>query len=463
VTALVESGGYAYQCGGNVQHMTSHLLPELDGAIALPFCPFHLQQRGSEGLLWDPGQSDVVKATMPALRSLPERGDLDCDVSELEAQAALALKQAPVIETAAIFGGYLLRHFGHFCHESLSRLWWLGEGDQRNPVSQAICRGLRDQGLDVYFFMPTWLDSGKDLLPYMREILAGLGLAKERIRIITEPLVFSRLLVPAQLWGFDLDALAIDQRFGCDSRAMMRALFAGFQRCRPADQPEPIVGGESAGKVFVTRSGLSATLGRPIGDGWLDEVLQDAGYLVFKPERFSIQRQIDVFAAARELVFIDGSSMYLLWFTRLQPDVRITIILRRRQGAWMITKVRDLMPIHLPIRWQVINEVIGEELTSANDWESNNLLDLGAIARQLLAPRPVRAPALAEQALGRNLQELAAQLGPEPMARILEVLIRRCLVAEPPPPRRWLSRLSQRLSQSLRRLRRFGPWRGHQL
>jgi hypothetical protein len=364
--------------------------------------------------------------------------------------------QAPVIETAAIFGGYLLRHFGHFCHESLSRLWWLGEGDQQNPASQAICRGLRGQGLDVYFFMPTWLDSGKDLLPYMREILAGLGLAEGRIRIITEPLVFSRLLVPAQLWGFDLDAQAIDQRFGCDSRAMMRSLFAGFQRCSPADQPVLIGGGAPAGKVFVTRSGLSATLGRPIGDGWLDEVLRDAGYLVFRPERFSIQRQIDVFAAARELVFIDGSSMYLLWFTRLQSDVRITIILRRRQGAWMITKVRDLMPINLPIRWQVINEVIGEDLTSANDWESHNLLDLGAIARQLLAPRPLRASAQAQQALGRNLQELAAQLGPEPTARILEVLIRRFVVAEPQPPRSLLSRIRQRLG----RLRRLGLRRG---
>jgi hypothetical protein len=438
--------------------MTSHLLTELDGAIALPSCPFHLQQRGSEGLLWDPHRGDVVEVALSGLRSVPARRELECDVRELQAQAGRAQQQAPVIETAAIFGGYLLRHFGHFCHESLARLWWLGAGDQQHQISRDTCKALQDQGLDVYFFMPTWLDSGKDLLPYMREILAGLGLAEERIRIIAEPLVFSRLLVPAQIWGFDLEALAIDQRFGCDSRAMMRSLFAAFQRCSPADQLEPIGGGAPAGKVFVTRSGLSPTLGRPIGDGWLDEVLRDAGYFVFRPERFGIQSQIDVFASARELVFIDGSSMYLLWFTRLRSDVRITIILRRRQGAWMITKVRDLMPINLPIRWQVINEVIGEELTSANDWESHNLLDLGAIARQLLAPRLVRASALAEQALGRNLQELAAQLGPEPMARILEVLIRRCLVAEPQPPRRLISRLSQRL----RRLLRFGFRRGRQ-
>lgn len=440
--------------------MTSHLLTEWEGAIALPSCPFHLQQRGSEGLVWDPGQGDVMKAALPALRSLPERSELDCDVRELEAQAVRALEQAPVIESAAIFGGYLLRHFGHFCHESLSRLWWLGGGDQQHQASQEACRRLQNGGLDVYFFMPTWLDSGKDLLPYMRDILVGLGLAEARIKIMSEPLVFSRLLVPAQVWGFDLDARAVDQRLGCDSRAMMRSLFVGFHGGIPADQPAPIRApirdGAPARKVFVTRSGLAATLGRPIGDGWLDEVLKEAGYLVFSPERFSIQRQIEVFAAARELVFIDGSSMYLLWFTRLLSDVQITIILRRRQGAWMIAKVRDLMPLNPPIRWRVIDEVVGEELTSANDWESHNLLDLGAIARQILAPRPIKASAHAEQALGRNLQELASQLGPEPMGRILEVLIRRFLVAEPRPPRRLLSRFRQRLRSVLR----LGPWGG---
>ena len=361
-----------------------------------------------------------------------------------------------MIESAAIFGGYLLGHFGHFCHESLSRLWWLGEGDQQHRASQEICRGLQDGGLDVYFFKPTWFDSCKELLPYMREILVGLGLAEARIRIITEPLVFSRLLVPAQVWGFELDARAVDQRLGCDSKAMMRSLFAGFHGGFPADQSAPIRDGAPARKVFVTRSGLATALGRPIGDGWLDEVLKDAGYLVFNPEKFSIQRQIEVFAAARELVFIDGSSMYLLWFSRLHADVRITTILRRRQGAWMLTKVRDLLPLNPAIRWRVIDEVVGEGLTSSNDWESHNLLDLGAIARQILAPLPIKPSAQAEQALGRNLQELAAQLGPEPMGRILEVLISRFLVAEPRPPRRLLSRIRQRL----RSLLRLGPWRG---
>ena len=116
------------------------------------------------------------------------------------------------------------------------------------------------------------------------------------------------------------------------------------------------------------------------------------------------------------------------------------------------------MPLNLPIRWRVFDQVVGEELTSANDWESHNLLDLGAIARQILAPLPIKPSAQAEQALGRNLQELAAQLGPEPMGRIVEVLIRRFLVAEPQPPRRLRSRIHQRL----RSLLRLGRWGGPQ-
>jgi hypothetical protein len=428
-------------------HLPQSLLREAKDVVALPRFSFELQQRGMQGLLIDSQQRDLVEASLPALWSLPQRSDLQLDSGELDAQLTHAFCEAAVVEEAAIFGGYLYRHFGHFCHESLSRLWWLGEGDQQHGLSREVCGLLRDQQLDVYFFTP------KDLLPYMQEILTGLGLGSERIRIMTKPLLFRRLLMPAQAWGLDYDYSAIDQRLGCDGKALMRSLFAGFHRLAPSEPSSQSAAAAPAKKVYVTRSGLPVQLGRPIGDRWLDEVLRDAGYLVFNPEQHSVRRQVEVFSEAAELVFVDGSAMYPLWFARLRPEVRITIILRRSQGLWMLNKVRDLMPTSCSIRWQVIDAIVAQDLTSANDWQSHNLLDLGAIARQILAPRPVRESAQAEQALSRNLQELATQLGPEPMGRILEVLIRRFLVVEPRPQRRLISRLSQ----CLRRLLRFGP------
>ena len=433
-------------------HLLEGLLREAKDVIAIPRFPFELQGRVMKGLLIDSQQEDLVESALPAIQTLPQRSDLKLDSGELDAQLTHALGEAGVVEEAAIFGGYLIRHFGHFCHESLSRLWWLGEGDPQHELSREVCRALRDQQLDVYFFMT------KDLLPHMQDILAGLGLGSERIQIMTKPLLFRQLLVPAQAWGYNIDSNILDQRLGCDGKALIRSLFAEFHHLPPAEPSLQVAAAAPAKKVYVTRSGLPFQLGRPIGDRWLDEVLRDAGYLVFNPEQHSIHRQVEVFSEAAELVFVDGSAMYPLWFARLRPGVCITIILRRSNGLWILNKVRDLMPTSLSIRWRVIDAVIAQDLTSSNDWQSHNLLDLGAIARQILSPGPVRASAKAEHALGRNLQELATQLGPEPLGRIVEVLIRRYLVAEPQPPRRLRSRISQRL----RSLLRLGRWGGAQ-
>jgi hypothetical protein len=410
--------------------MPSPLLAEVQAALALPSFPFHLHARGSEGLIWDSRQQGIVERALSGLRSLPRLDQLQVDAVALEQQVALARLQADEVQEPAIFGGYLLRHFGHFCHESLARLWWLGAGDPQHPQSREICRYLQAQPGDVYFFMPPWLDQGKELLPYMKQILEGLGLDQRRIRVIVKPVIFRKLLVPAQAWGFDIPTATLDQQLRCDSRSLMRSLFAGFHD-GPSALPAPLPERPSpAPKVYVTRTGLPASMGRPIGDTWLDEVLKDAGYLIFSPEQHSIEHQVRVFAEASELVFIDGSAMYLLWFAKLRPHARITMILRRRQGRWMGNKVRELLAASPPIRWRTIDAVLAEDLTSGNDWQSQNLLDLGLIARQLLAPRPVRPSATAEQALARDLNTLATQLEPETIARVLQALWRKALVPD---------------------------------
>ena len=114
----------------------------------------------------------------------------------------------------------------------------------------------------------------------------------------------------------------------------------------------------------------------------------------------------------------------------------------------MSNKVRALMPVSVPIHWRVIDEVIGEELTSGKDWESHNLLDLHAIARRVLAVRQLKPSPQAEQALVGNLEALAAELRPEDLARILQVLIGRMVS---PKPRRTAG-LRTRLLQGFRSL-----------
>lgn len=143
-TTAVCSPPYASpRAGVNTQILGAHLLRELHGVVALPACRFHLHGRGTQGLIWDPLANDLVVSALPAVVSLPARREIQLDAAELEAQAGQASAQAPTLERTAVFGGSLLRHFGHFCHESLARLWWLGQGIRAAPSAKPSAQTFR--------------------------------------------------------------------------------------------------------------------------------------------------------------------------------------------------------------------------------------------------------------------------------------------------------------------------------
>ena len=397
--------------------MTSRLLLVRNNVIALPAFAYSLQERTTEGLCWDQEREEIVIEAVNALNTLPDCGDVNYDSTLLKNELKSATDEVQNIETNAVFGGCLIRHFGHFCHESLSRLWWLASGDNSSESVKDICLTLREMEADVYFFMPRWLDDGKDLLPYMNEILAGLGLSANRIRIIDRPVRFSRLLIPAQIWGFNLSWQSIDHYFCCNSRNMMMSLFANFQ---PKITTEISF---QSDKIFVTRSGLPLHLGRLIGDLLLDHMLASAGYYIFYPEKFSIKNQINVFSKAKNLVFIDGSSLYLLWFSRLHKSAKISVILRRKQGMWICDKVRELLPNNCSIEWLFIDELIGENVTSLRDWESHNVVNLGNIVYRLTGNVSVKLSDTAHEALSTYVNDLVSHNSSAQLSGILHLLI----------------------------------------
>jgi hypothetical protein len=117
--------------------------------------------------MWNPERQEIVVEALPAISTPPLREEVVFDPRELVAEALHSAAGIEPIEETAIFGGYLLRHFGHFCHESLGRLWWLSQGDGAPGAVQAVSRRLQEEKANVYFFTPPWLDSGKDLLSSM--------------------------------------------------------------------------------------------------------------------------------------------------------------------------------------------------------------------------------------------------------------------------------------------------------
>lgn len=425
-----------------MNEMASPLLRGFDGVLALPSARFSVDARETEGLIWDPAPERIVAEALPTLFTYPPQDALRWDDAGLRSAARQAGVEAETLAAPAIFGGCLIRHFGHFLHESLSRLWWLAPlADLEGPAKEAALRLQQLEG-DVVFFMPRWLDEGKTLLPYMEEILGLLHLPASRIRILQRPLRFRELWIPACVWGFGSDARAVDRQLGCDSRALLRHLLASSQRpASPAPQPA------ATAKLYVSRSGLPISLGRLLGDVVLDPLLEAAGYTVFHPERSSIAEQIRLYGQASDLIFMDGSSLYLLWLAKLRPGTRVRLILRRQQGRWMSEKVLELLPGAAHIRWEIIDALQGEALTSPNDWESHNVADLAALLRQLGIEAPAELPKPAEEALAAYSHTLLEQSSPEQLARVLQALL-TSLATDPrrPPSRR------DRLYRKVRRL-----------
>nr|WP_254216884.1 glycosyltransferase family 61 protein [Synechococcus sp. CCY 9618] len=407
--------------------------------------------------MWDPQASDIVVEALHAVRTPPRRQDADLDDNRLAAAVPEARNGGRCIEGPAIFGGNLIKHFGHFLHECLGRLWWLGDpaslpASAREPARELIS-GLRDGNACVHFFVSRWLEPTTDLSPYMDEVLVALGLPRERIRILREPVRFEQLLIPAQSWGFDYDEPAWNAHLGCDCRRLMRSLLAGYRIPAEAEagrQPAPE-------KLYVSRSGLPMPMGRLIGDVVLDRVLTDAGYGLYQPERHSIADQIRSYSQARDLVFMDGSALYLLWFSRLRPGTRISVILRRREGHWMCAQLRRLLPETPGLRWRVLDALIGERLTSEKDWESHNLADIASLARQLV-PAGGLSPEVMEPLLASYVEAVVDDCSDIQVKGILRGLIHHLLVAPGAAVRRraWPgARLRQRLGRLLRRVLTF--------
>lgn len=419
--------------------LTSPLLSSFENVLALPQVRFFQDGRRPEGLIWDPVRKDLLDEALPNLHTLPPRQALQLDEEALIPLAAQSWQEAETLEEPAIYGGFLIRHFGHFIHESLSRLWWLAPGEGMERPAQDASQLLQHLDADVVFFMPEWLDNGKDLLPYMEEILALLGLPARRIRILQRPLRFRQLWIPACVWGFATHPQTLDQRLGCDSRGLMRHLLASAQVEAPALDPP--------GRVYVSRSGLPLSLGRLIGDVLLDPLLADAGYRVFQPENVSLAEQIRVYSQAKDLIFMDGSSLYVLWLAKLQPGTRVRVILRRRQGRWMCQQLQELLPAAATLDWEVVDALRAEALTSGQDWESHNVADLASLLKHLLGAVPSVLPEAAQEVLASYSQQLVQDSSPEQLARVMEALM-TALATEGP---KRLSR-PKRLYQKIRRL-----------
>jgi len=203
------------------------------------------------------------------------------------------------IEEPCVWGGYLETSFGHLVAEHLPRL----------PFA------LAERPKDLFLFTAHPSHTAATLPAHVWDILAWLGLPRERARVVTSPVVAAELRAGAQaemLW----------------QSAPGPAYLAELDRIAARNGLEP----EPRPVLYVTRAGMATRgQGGHLGEGYLVAVLRSLGIAVIDPATLPVRAQLAAYAGARHLVFAEGSAIHgrqLLGYR----DQTIHV-LRRRSGS----------------------------------------------------------------------------------------------------------------------------------
>ena len=170
------------------------------------------------------------------------------------------------IAEESIYGGFLFSHFGHFILESLARLW--------------VCQTVLDTPI---VFASTDRPNNWQL-----EIFEILGLI-DRIRILREPTVFRKLIVPD---------------VGYRIQDYMHPDHAEFLGCSVPNE-----GKEITRPLWLSRAGLPAQ-DRIEGEKKVESVLLKSGWNVIHPETLPVSHQLAFIGRAPIVAGVEGSALH---------------------------------------------------------------------------------------------------------------------------------------------------------
>jgi hypothetical protein len=95
--------------------------------------------------------------------------------------------------------------------------------------------------------------------------------------------------------------------------------------------------------------------------------------------------------------------------------------------------LHELLPDADRIHWRLLDELLGEELTSDKDWESHNLADFAALARQLAPAVPFPSEAV-KRGLDAYAQQLVRDSSQEQVIGIVRGLLAELLLKDRSQP-----------------------------
>lgn len=195
-----------------------------------------------------------------------------------------------------LYGGVARVHFGHFLTETISRLWALDHLEA--PVDSIILQPIYHRSAKRLF--------GKTLREIVEVLSNGVP-----IQAFDTPMRAEELVVPSQGVG----------HFGWSTGTPEFRQFVRnrFEARFKANGPE---------KLYISRARLEKCDRHLDQEDQIEEMMVNAGYTIFHPERYTIREQAEHYLAARMIVGGDGSAFHFAAHL-LQPGTKVGLIKRR--------------------------------------------------------------------------------------------------------------------------------------
>jgi capsular polysaccharide biosynthesis protein len=207
----------------------------------------------------------------------------------LAVQASAAAQATEQLEGEHVYAGRFHLHFGHFLVETLSRFWWLGDGELG--------------GRKILIHGPDHLDGYFDL-PWLRTLMEAMQLSRQDFSWSNHPVRYRQVATPMPAFAPQSHA---HRAFVTLCRQIGERMTAGLDR-RVVDRP-----------AYMSKARLTGGVSRIAQETVIEDVLARKGVEIIYPETLPLAEQVRIFQTRRVILGTTGSAFHLSLFANPGP------------------------------------------------------------------------------------------------------------------------------------------------
>ena len=219
-----------------------------------------------------------------------------------------------------VYGGLINDHFGHFLAECIHRIWGFNQAEYPKKIIFVAdnCKNHEDVAYKDVF------------AGWQIQILQLLRVDPNDIIVVSQRTHFARIIVPTQASTLGPSTIA-SNKYICSLLSL-----AKWQNKK----------GLARDKIFISRSKLRPYLGIIVGQSYIENLYARSGFKIIHPQEFNICEQINFYANASEIVFVEGSAIHILEIVSKLPRAKKVLVLSR--GGFAHKQLRAIESILKP-------------------------------------------------------------------------------------------------------------------